>query len=63
MADSSPSPSISIFHAETVASRRIQLLTLNDLLWEIYSTTFEARFAIWFGDSCCPYLKLSPVSF
>lgn len=60
--DSEPSPSVSVFDAEAVASRRLLAIALNDLLWDVFNTTFESRFAIWFGDSCCPYLKLSPVS-
>lgn len=35
---------------------------MNELLWDVYASVFEVRFAIWLGDSCCPYLELTPVS-
>lgn len=47
---------------ETAACRRLQVTMLNDLLWDIYFSVFEMRYAIWLGDSCCPYLEMTPVS-
>ena len=44
------------------ASRRIQALLLHDQLWYIFISIFESRFALWFGDSCCPYLDMASVS-
>lgn len=47
---------------ESAACRRLQATMLNDLLWNIYFSTFEIRYAIWLGDSCCPFLEMTPVS-
>ena len=44
------------------ASRRIQALLLHDQLWDIFISVFESRFALWLGDSCCPYLDMASVS-
>lgn len=47
---------------ESTACHRLQANVLNDMLWSIYFSIFEMRYAIWLGDSCCPYLEMTPVS-
>ena len=54
-------PSPSSFDVDSVACRRLQATMLNGLLWDIYFKVFELRFAIWLGNSCCPFLELTPV--
>ncbi|OQV07559.1 hypothetical protein CLAIMM_11975 [Cladophialophora immunda] len=55
----SPIRSISYFDLEDNASRRLQALALHDILWDIFISIFESRFALWLGDSCCPYLEMT----
>ena len=47
---------------EDVASRRAQASVLHEMLWDIFVSIFETRFALWLGDSCCPYLDMQAVS-
>ena len=47
---------------EGSACHRLQANMLNEMLWSIYFSIFEMRYAIWLGDSCCPYLEMTPVS-
>lgn len=60
--DGCPSPSISSFDVDSVACRRLQANMLNEILWNIYFTIFEIRYATWLGNSCRPYLEATPVS-
>lgn len=50
------------FDLEEMASRRAQAMMLHDMLWDIFISLFESRFALWLGDSCCPYLDVTTVS-
>ncbi|KAK4941638.1 hypothetical protein LTR10_018516 [Elasticomyces elasticus] len=47
------------FDLEEMASRRAQAMMLHDMLWDIFISLFESRFALWLGDSCCPYLDVT----
>ena len=62
----SPQSPLSLQHnslndLDYVAYRRIQAGALHDLLLETFISVFESRSALWFGDSCCPYLELNVV--
>ena len=43
-------------------SRLSQAILLHEMLWDIFVSTFETRFALWLGRSCCPYLETIVVS-
>ena len=55
-------PPVSPSDQQQRASRRAQALLLHDQLWDIFISIFESRFALWLGDSCCPYLDMASVS-
>ncbi len=55
------SPALSFFDAENVACQRSLALDLHGLLWDIFVSIFESRFAIWLSDSCCPFIEMTVV--